>query len=392
MRRISICATMYCFVQTAALAQGPDCDVYCAKNFLSIQDAINTAASVNGAVFIPGSVSPTSTSWMNPEAIPILDFRYHRLNVGDQFNPSMAYLGFQSTNPFNVTKDFYTGPNNVGAILGSAIRADTNALSGGIFNLTQQSAYASLMTNTKMVTAGQALGWFHYNQGLGDGNTMGQNLVQECWGGTGVTQAQCTGIGEEDISEGSSQPGHSNFEGTVVGSPNAGATKIMYQAAQPDAASRLGQRPLFNQNHQTTAGMVTALSSSIINTNDTFTFSGSSSWEPGAPACGNVAATSCDPTGEYVKLGSEDDFYPQPCKGDDVDIDGHCVGHWYRVSAVISKTELQIDTAYDNINLAHSFPAVYDLIQGAELTEINTASNTVTLPPNSYQWSNADLI
>ena len=54
----------------------------------------------------------------------------------------------------------------------------------GIFTAGNQTAYLGFQHDGRLRTKGQLGAYFYYNKGLGVGNSMGINGLNECWGGS----------------------------------------------------------------------------------------------------------------------------------------------------------------------------------------------------------------
>lgn len=345
------------------------------------------AGPFNAVLKNPGAVSQTVT-----QPTGTLLFVNGQFDVGDVAAPVQQLYGNSSALVDNIavrrtvnalaSSGFYNG-----------IRSELIA-AGGVFNTVSQPVYSSVNAAVKMQGNGQAAPFFAYVNGLGVGNILPFSAVVTCFaGGTvagGNAATICTGFGETDIAQGNPfglGDGLSIFHATVNGTQVQGATVIPF--SNPVGSSVLGNRPLMNLTRKTTAGTVTGISGTTL----TFNAGTSPFWDAAAAtADGQGAGVHCNPIGQYIKLGSTQDLYGGVATGDDVTFDSLNVGHWYKVTDIVSSNQLTIETAFDQTNLTvgAAVPSVYMLVQGGQVQGFSSSS--ITLPANGYIWQNGDTI
>lgn len=294
--------------------------------------------------------------------------------------------GIQVTQPTTTNGGYATvgsravATSSIGSAAQSSFRGDVLALLGGRYDNSTQSIYSAFNADVHMMTAGQAMGFSEWVTGYGKGNTMGLSSVLSCWGGGEIEVGtdsipECSPVGEVI-----SIWGNVVFEGTVTGSPATNATTISYTPVANDNV--LGKRLVLNKNHTYSTGTVTSITGGDV------VLSGSSLLS--LIASGGQS----NPTkGWYFKVGSTQDYYTPPCSGDDVEIGGKCVGHWYHVIALDDNTHLRLGMYYDTVGLMAPAGQTYMLMQGAEPTDVDQANHAISIPSgNGFSWANGDTL
>ena len=358
-------------------------------------DSACAAAGSGGTVLVPSSMGAGNSTAANCN---VVDFRT---------SPRpLQYLGYAANSGFNVYRVIDTpGGFNAG------VRSSLLARYGGSFGNSSQTPYTSGHFECRLRSKGQCTPIFSYGEGLGFGNVQGFNSVVWGQGGGGTPVGIISPMGELIFAEGRSFVGWNGltsiFKGTVTGSPVPGATVISYTPADGNTTDGclgdkahgecvLGERPIYNLNHATNTGTVTGISTTI-NASDTVAFAGAPYWDAAASPCdtGTGAGVHCDPVGMFWKAASTQEDYATPCSGDDVSFPNDstkCVGHFFRVAAVIDATHVRLEEGYDTANLNNTWPATYLLVQGGVVSKADIDNNQVTLPSNSYAWANGDTL
>ena len=303
--------------------------------------------------------------------------------------PPMPYLNAVAHGLFTGTYTAVVPKGQQGDFFTTA-RFDLNANLGGVYH-GLQTPFPAITTNTVMRSAGQGIGIFSYVKGLGKGNALAMNAVVDYYGGgevdgnDSVPEASPTGEFEAD-------QGNRIFRASLAADLIPPASTLTYN--MPVNAEYIGARYLLNLNRTYTQGTVTDITGQIV------TFAGVD-WN-------SVKASGSSPVGQYIKVGSSQEFYlPDAagnCSGDDVRIGPgtqadpvYCSGHFYRIDQIVSTTLLKISGTiyYDYVGLAATMPTAglpqpYVMIQGAEI--VAYATGQLTLDSNTYTWKAGDRL
>lgn len=332
----------------------------------------NAGSTTIGADTDNDGVGVVSVQVKNQERIRVAD---DGVTIGSTgYVATTPFLGEPIRGPFfinNISSTTVPGGGRFATGTHAVMRAELLSTTGGMWGSSGKTNFASSWVTNVGKSVGSHLGYFAYLKGLGIGDTVPFNAVNECWGGQatqGTAYPGCAALGEFDAIT-----GNKIFRATTSTNPASGATTIHYKATANE--DYLGQRYLLNKNRMYSTGTVTAASGSTISFRGT-------SWTSVSPS----------PVGQYIKIGSTDDLYTPPCVGNDVQIDSLCVGHWYKVTAVLSDTQLQIEGQYDVVGLTTTFPSAYLLMQGGEVQSFDTTAHTLRLPANRYDWAQNDVI
>jgi hypothetical protein len=322
------------------------------------------------------------------------------------YGPTPTAMPYNGGNGYAVVGAAQVATSQLNNNFNAAIRGDMYANTGGGYNGTEQSGYFSFNSQDVMLTQGQAIGYFGWVGGYGKGNAIFANGGESCYGGGEAplpsSTPECAANGEFESDQGTYV-----WSGTVAGSPSTGATTIGYSSPTNNAI--LGSRAILNLNH--TTGHTGADGGTGVLASFTGCSQGSGGVCPGTCPLGvgsectvvQFTSTAISTTAGlhwYFKTGSEADYYNPPCNGDDVELAnaggasvGKCVGHWYQVATVNSATEITLTGVFDTGNLGEYIGTTeFMLVQGIEATDVSQTADTVTIPSNSFTWSNGDFL
>lgn len=237
------------------------------------------------------------------------------------------------------------------------LKLTMDADAGGDYSVASKVSYEPLRIDLDGRTKGQqiALGVTVNAYGIGDALMIGGDIFG--YGGKFVSGTSQPTV---EFAEINVRQGNKVFTAQISGDPAASATTLNYTAEANEDV--LGERLLLNTSRTTSTGTVTGIA------NDVVTFSGAPDWTTFSPS----------PVGQYFKINSED-----------VTLTGVSTGHWYRVTAVTSATQLQLETTYSG-ELAST--GAYTLAEGVEIVGFDSAANTLTIESNSYDWAAADAL
>lgn len=316
------------------------------------------------------------------------------------YGPTQLAMPYNGGNGNALLAAAQTATSSIGNNFNSPIRGDMIANLGGQYNGTAQTGYFSVNGQLQLTTQGQGVNYFGYVGGLGKGNAIWGNGVQNCYGGGEValpsSTPECVALGEFDSAAGSYV-----WSATVAGSPSTGATTIQFTS--PTNPTYLGARAILNLSHVTGGtGTISAI---------TACQQGSGGVCPGTCPGGTgstctvvtFAGSTINTTAGlswYFKTGYQNDYYSPSCGGDDVILPNaggvgvqKCLGHWYKVATVNSATKITLYGSFDSTNLgAYLSSANYLLVNGIEATDVSQSANTITIPTNSFNWANGDFI
>jgi hypothetical protein len=239
----------------------------------------------------------------------------------------------------------------------TCVDSTINANAGGDYSAASKVSYEPLRVDLNGRTKGQhiLIGGAVNGYGIGDALFIGGDVFG--YGGKFVTGTSQPTV---EFAEINIRQGNKVFTAQVSGDPASGATTVNYTAEANEDV--LGERLLINTSRTVSTGTVTGIA------NDVVSFSGAPDWTTFSPS----------PVGQYFKIDSED-----------VTLTGVLTGHWYRVTEVVSATQLRLETTYSG-ELASA--GAYTLAEGAEIVGFDSAANTLTIESNSYDWTATDAL
>jgi len=305
------------------------------NKFSTTDAAITNLSASGGVVLVPSNYGGADATSI-PANVSIIDLRDGRIRVDLNANHVLSQSAFA---------------------LVHALKLSLNADAGGDYSSASKVSYEPLRIDLNGRTKGQqiALGIAVNAYGIGDALMIGGDIFG--YGGKFVSGTSQPTV---EFAEINVRQGNKVFTAQISGDPAASATTLNYTAEANEDV--LGERLLLNTSRTTSTGTVTGIA------NDVVSFSGAPDWTTFSPS----------PVGQYFKIDAED-----------VTLSGVSTGHWYRVTEVVSSTQLRLETTYSG-ELAST--GAYTLAEGAEIVGFDSAANTLTIESNSYDWAAGDVL